>query len=230
MYSKKQEDVLCRLGAILASGILDAGGRNSVISLFSGSGFPKLGACVGMMVFLQFWYWFPFTHFISLSLAPTAIIGINKDLKVPKEFKFTSNAKASLYDYPALLKADQKEIKKEAQKVDLSTTAKAKARAAKKAYDKDKEGMDIEGPALSKGLSIVSESSKVIDKKDDERKEEGIIEEEKKKEEPSFVELENPARVLLKQQKVISYGTNRYKPIIKVRISIFFKTSSFKMV
>lgn len=34
-YSKKQEDVLSRLGSILANGILDAGGRNSAISLTS---------------------------------------------------------------------------------------------------------------------------------------------------------------------------------------------------
>jgi len=212
MYSKKQEDVLCRLGAILANGILDAGGRNCVVSLFSASGFMKMGACVGMMLFLQFWYWFPFTHFISLSLTPTVLIGVNKDLRVPKGFKFTSNAKPSLFEYPALLKADQKEVKKEAAKVDLSTTAKAKARAAKKAHDKDKDGMEIEGPALAKGPSLVSETSKVEEKKVDEKKEE----EEKKKDEPNFAELVNPARVLVKQQKVIAYGQNRYSPVIKV--------------
>lgn len=202
------------MGAILANGILDAGGRNSVITLFSGSGFMKMGACVGMMVFLQFWYWFPFTHFLSLSLSPTILLGANKDLRVPKGFKFTSNAKPSLFDYPAMLKADQKEVKKEAQKVDLSTTAKAKARAAKKAHDREKEGMEIEQPGLSKGPSLVSETSKVErkeeDKKEDEKKEE------EKKEEASFVELVNPSRVLVKQQKQISYQKGRYTPILKV--------------
>lgn len=202
------------MGAILANGILDAGGRNSVITLFSGSGFMKMGACVGMMVFLQFWYWFPFTHFLSLSLSPTILLGANKDLRVPKGFKFTSNAKPSLFDYPAMLKADQKEVKKEAQKVDLSTTAKAKARAAKKAHDREKEGMDIEQPGLSKGPSLVSETSKVErkeeDKKEDEKKDE------EKKEEASFVELVNPSRVLVKQQKQISYQKGRYTPILKV--------------
>ena len=34
-YGKKQEDVLCRMGAILANGILDAGGRNVSLSLIS---------------------------------------------------------------------------------------------------------------------------------------------------------------------------------------------------
>lgn len=206
--------MLSRLGAILANSILDAGGRNSIMSLFSGSGFIKLGSCVGMLVFLHFWYWFPFTHFLSLCLSPTALIGVNKDLKVPKGFKFISNTKPSLFDYPALLKPDQKEVKKEAQKVDLSTTAKAKARAAKKAHDKD--GMEIEPGSLNKGLSLVSETSKIVEKKDEEKKD-NIVEE--KKEEPSLVELENPARVLPRQQKFISFGSNRYQPIIKVRLS-----------
>lgn len=39
-------------------------------------------AIVGMAVFTQFWYWFPLTHFLSLAFTPTAIIGLNKDLKV----------------------------------------------------------------------------------------------------------------------------------------------------
>lgn len=100
-----------------------------------------------MTVFLQFWYWFPFTHFFSLCLAPKALIGVNNLLKVPQSFKFTCNAKKSLFDYPEHLKTEQKETKKEAAKVELSITNKAKARAAKKAHDK--EGMEIE-PGLSK--------------------------------------------------------------------------------
>lgn len=105
-----------------------------------------------MTVFLQFWYWFPFTHFISLSLAPKALIGVNNLLKVPQSFKFTCNAKKSLFDYPEHLKTEQKEAKKETTKVELSITNKAKARAAKKAHDKD--GMEIE-PGLSKVFELL---------------------------------------------------------------------------
>lgn len=174
IYSKKQEDVLSKMGAILANGILDAGGRNSIINLTSGSGFPKLASCAGIMIFTQFWYWFPFAHFLSLSLAPSAFFGVSSSLKIPKSFKFQCNSKQSLFDYPAFLKTEQKEVKKEAQKVDLSTTAKAKARAIKKAHDK--EGMEIE---LNKGVSLTTEVSKVEDKKEE-------IEEEKKIEPNSF--------------------------------------------
>lgn len=37
---------------------------------------------VGLLVFTQFWFWFPLSHFLSLAFTPTAIIGLNKDLKV----------------------------------------------------------------------------------------------------------------------------------------------------
>ena len=36
---------------------------------------------VGLLVFCQFWYWFPFCHFLSLAFTPTAAIGLNSDLK-----------------------------------------------------------------------------------------------------------------------------------------------------
>jgi 26S proteasome regulatory subunit N2 len=58
------------------------GGRNVTISLQSRTGHSNMPAIVGMAVFTQFWYWFPLTHFLSLSLTPTAIIGLNKELKV----------------------------------------------------------------------------------------------------------------------------------------------------
>ena len=41
-------------------------------------------AVVGVAMFLQYWYWYPLTHFISLAFTPTAVIGLNKDLKMPQ--------------------------------------------------------------------------------------------------------------------------------------------------
>lgn len=39
---------------------------------------------VGLAIFTQYWYWYPFSYFLSLSLQPTALIGLNRDLKMPK--------------------------------------------------------------------------------------------------------------------------------------------------
>jgi len=59
-----------------------SGGRNVTISLQSRTGHTHMPSVVGLLVFTQFWFWFPLSHFLSLSFTPTAIIGLNKDLKV----------------------------------------------------------------------------------------------------------------------------------------------------
>lgn len=53
------------------------------ISLQSRTGHTHMPSVVGLLVFTQFWFWFPLSHFLSLAFTPTAIIGLNKDLKVP---------------------------------------------------------------------------------------------------------------------------------------------------
>lgn len=52
------------------------------ISLQSRTGHTHMPSMVGLLVFTQFWFWFPLSHFLSLAFTPTAIIGLNKDLKV----------------------------------------------------------------------------------------------------------------------------------------------------
>ena len=93
----KHEDTMSKMGAILASGILDAGGRNVTIRLLSKTKHDKITAVVGLAVFSQFWYWYPLIYFISLAFSPTAFIGLNYDLKVPK-FEFLLHAKPSLFE------------------------------------------------------------------------------------------------------------------------------------
>ncbi|CAD7968179.1 unnamed protein product [Amoebophrya sp. A120] len=104
---EKHEDVATRFGALLAQGIMDAGGRNVCASFFSKSGAVRQGAAVGFLLFTQMWYWYPLIHGLSLSFVPTAVIGLNKDLKMPKHFSFHSDVtgygskiKNNLFDYP----------------------------------------------------------------------------------------------------------------------------------
>ena len=117
----KHEEVMGRMGAIVATGILDAGGslvfrnplklhhcskshlgsgacvlevqsnrvcaggRNVTLGLNSRSGFFRRTSVVGLMLFTQYWYWYPLSYFLSLALQPTALIGISMDdLKLPK--------------------------------------------------------------------------------------------------------------------------------------------------
>jgi len=82
VISDKHEDPMARFGAAIGQGFIDAGGRNVTISLQSRAGSTNTNAIVGMVMFCQFWYWYPLAHCACLAFSPTGIIGLNDDLKV----------------------------------------------------------------------------------------------------------------------------------------------------
>ncbi|THG99905.1 hypothetical protein EW026_g2545 [Hermanssonia centrifuga] len=142
VISNKHEDPMARFGAVLGQGLIDAGGRNVTISLQSRAGSRNTNAIVGMVLFCQFWYWYPLAHCISLAFEPTGIIGLDANLRAPK-FEFISNAKPSLFAYPAPTKPPKKETVTKIATAVLSTTAKAKAREKRKAVNEG-EPMDAD--------------------------------------------------------------------------------------
>ncbi|KAG5212286.1 hypothetical protein JEQ12_014715 [Ovis aries] len=170
LYSRvindKHDDVMAQFGTILAQGILDAGGHNVTISLQSRTGHIHMPSVVGVLVFTQFWFWFPLSHFLSLAYTPTCVIGLNKDLKMPK-VQYKSNCKPSAFVYPALLEVPKEKEKEKVSTAVLSITAKAKKDKGKEKREEEKMEVD---EAEKKG------------------------EKEKKKEpEPNFQLLDNPA-------------------------------------
>ena len=202
----KFADTMTKMGAIFGAGILDGGGRNCTLSLLSPSGHKKMACIIGMAMFSQFWYWYPLTHFISLSFSPTVLIGLGKDLLMPKNFSFTSQAKPSLFAYPPPTET-KKDVKvKKAPTATLSVTAKAKAKAKAKGKDEDK-----------KEAAIELEKVDAMDV-DDKKIEEGESADTKKKEkvsEPTFQVLSNPSRVTAAQQRFIIIDSNgRYVPLV----------------
>ncbi|CAG8455290.1 13893_t:CDS:10 [Ambispora leptoticha] len=202
IINDKHEDAMAKFGAVLGQGIIDAGGRNVTISLQSRSGHSNMPAIVGMAVFTQFWYWFPLTHFLSLSFTPTAIIGLNKELKIPK-FEFISNAKPSLFAYPATTKPPATNVVEKVATAVLSTTAKAKARAKKSEKEKGHE---------------IPDAMETDEKKDDTKKDEEKVTStySLKQITSSYDLLENMARVLPGQLQYISFKEDsRYIPVKK---------------
>lgn len=83
LVADKHEEVMCRMGAILAAGILDAGGRNVAASLRSPAGHFRRTAVLGLAMFAQYWFWYPLSYFFSLALRPTALIGLDSTLRTP---------------------------------------------------------------------------------------------------------------------------------------------------
>lgn len=218
----RHEDAMAKFGCALALGIIDAGGRNCTIGLQTQTGNLNMTAIVGMAVFTQYWYWFPLTHFLALSFTPTAIIGVDQDLQLPS-FKFHSNTRPSMFDYPPEQEVKTEEAPEKVKTAVLSTTAQAKRRKAAKDRQNRRESMDIdEAPKTPKadgeGEKMETDEN-VIDTAQVEK--EGEVKEGsgKKKVEKEKVgyELENMSRVLPGQIKYISFSpTGRYQPVKKV--------------
>jgi 26S proteasome regulatory subunit N2 len=112
------------------------------VSLQTRSGQTDMSAVVGLLVFTQFWYWFPLSHFISLAFQPTALIGLNQDLKMPK-MEFTSSAPPSVFGYPPPMEEKKGDKKEKVEKAVLSTTSKKNKREADKKTEKVEEKMEV---------------------------------------------------------------------------------------
>ncbi|KAI3971480.1 hypothetical protein MKW92_033651 [Papaver armeniacum] len=197
----KHEDTMSKMGAILASGILDAGGRNVTIRLLSKNRHDKVTAIVGLAVFSQFWYWYPLIYFISLAFSPTAFIGLNYDLNVPK-FELLSNAKPSLFEYPKPTTPPATTSAVKLPTAILSTSAKAKARAKKDADQKANTEKSTESSSADGDSMQVDSSSSSVEKQ--------VAPEP----EPTFEILTNPARVVPAQEKYIKFlEDSRYSPV-----------------
>lgn len=264
LYAKvvadKHEDSIAKFGAILAQGIIDAGGRNMTISLQSRTGHTNMTSVVGMFVFTQFWYWFPLAHFLSMAFTPTCLIGLNNELKMPK-MTFVSNAKPSTYGYPAPLEEKKKEVAEKVTAV-LSITAKAKKKDdERKKKEQKEEKMDVDEEVSTPSTSKDDKEKEAKDKSSSDKKEAVVATaskekkeeksskkketstkdkespstskdakekenssskkeaEDKKKDEPSFDSLNNPARVMKQQLRVVRMPEGaRYVPVKDVSI------------
>jgi len=152
LVKDKYPSTLTKVGAIIAAGIMDAGGRNCAVALQSSSGFLKHSACAGMALWVQSWYWYPMFHFFSLALTPTVLIGLNSNFDMPTDFSVICSGSPDLFAYPPLTTEKQETKKERVATAILSTTLKHKVR--EKAKDKHKASSSASDPdATSISLS-----------------------------------------------------------------------------
>ena len=232
----RHEDAMTKFGSAVSLGIIDAGGRNCTISLQTQTGNLNMAGIVGMAVFTQYWYWFPLTHFLSLSFTPTAVIAVDQDLEVPS-FKFHSATRPSLFDYPPEQEAKVEDAPEKVKTAVLSTTAQAKRRAQKKEKQQRRESMDIDQTPTTPKTTIDDkmDTDEPTTKADEEKKEEEksdtsakdgdekkaeVLKKKVEKEKVGY-ELENMSRVLPAQLRFISFPDSRYEPVKKVRRRLF---------
>lgn len=203
LSGSKAAELLTRMGAIMAAGILDAGGRNSIVSPRSPDGHFKRTAIIGLALFTQHWYWYPLSYTLCLALSPAALIGVDGSLKVPLDFRAVCNAKASSFAPPPAVSVDDKKLKDKVPTAVLSTTRKAQAR---KTAAKKKAGEDVP-----------TEEMQV----DDQGEQKDEISE--PKEEPSSFTMENPSRLIPAQHKYVHIPSDqRFQPVAYGKISSGF--------
>ena len=232
LISDKHQTTLTKMGAILSTGLLDVGGRNCALSLGSRNGFTKMTSAAGLVLWLQHWHWYPLMHMLPLAVTPTVTIGLNKDFKYPKKFEIQCNSKPSVFAYPKKLEEKKEEKKKRVETIELSATAKNKARLArKKAKEEAESGGDGDADA---DMDVDKKEDESKDDEKDEKKDKaegmdvdgdddakaGDDEEEtkpkkkKREPEPTSFRITNPARITTAQANVCAFDLNqRYRPI-----------------
>ena len=225
IVTDKHEDVIAKYGAIIGQGILDAGGRNMSLSLQTRSGQTDMAAVVGLLVFTQFWYWFPLAHFLSLAFQPTALIALNQDLKMPK-MEFLSQAAPSVFGYPPPMEEKKGDKKEKVEKAVLSITSKKHKRDAEKKSEKAAAAAAAGGEKASEEkMDVVScfffwkvivifkkylKDDKATADKDkaavaggENKEAEGAVVAKEKEKEPDHELLQNPTRVIKPQVSLI---------------------------
>lgn len=215
LISDKHTATMTKMGAILAQGILDAGGRNVVISLQSPAGFTKMASVVGLAIWAQHWFWYPLFHFLELSFHATYAIGLNHDLKLPKGFTLACNAKKSLFATPKRLEEKKEEKKELVATAVLSTTAKAKARQAKHDAKDKKPAPGPSGDVTMATEEKAPETPEAMDVDADSAAADKAPAKKPVAKEPSSFTFTTPARVTLAQQASVAFDlTQRYVPIL----------------
>ncbi|KAI9726290.1 MAG: proteasome regulatory particle base subunit [Chrysothrix sp. TS-e1954] len=238
MISDRHEDAMAKFGAALAIGIIDAGGRNCTIGLQTQTGNLNMPAIVGMAIFTQYWYWFPLSHFLSLSFTPTTVVGVDQDLEIPQA-KLFCNSRPSLFEYPPNLEVKQEEAPEKVKTAVLSTTAQAKRRRAAKDKANRSESMDVDPTPTTPKAPTTDEADADKMDTDDKKPEKADKEAEdetpakdtdapsspskpsakpKPEKEKTGFEMNNLSRVLPSQLKYTSFPETgrRYLPVKKV--------------
>ena len=204
LHGNRGAETMARMGSIMAAGILDAGGRNATVAMRSQSGYFRRTSVIGLALFVQYWYWHPLSYTLSMSLAPTALIGVDATLAAPKDFEARCDCKPSLFAYPAPVTVEDKKSKEKLPTAVLSTTVRAKARAAKKEKSKDQSDDKIDAMDTEGGTGTGAKKESDGDKASKAAKEP----------EPTSFKLENPARVVPGQRRYVGFiSDSRWKPV-----------------
>jgi 26S proteasome regulatory subunit N2 len=117
-------------GLCVAYGVMNAGGRNVVVSCNSLRGENSALPTVGLALFCNYFYWNPLTLMLPLAFHPTAVIGLDRNLQLAN-WKILSRGSPALYANPPSFESETESVK--ITKVALSISAQEQQAAAAEA-------------------------------------------------------------------------------------------------
>jgi 26S proteasome regulatory subunit N2 len=172
-----------------------------------------MGSVVGLAIWAQHWFWYPMFHFLELSFQPTYLIGLNKDLKLPKDYGVHCNAKKSLFATPKRMEEKKEEKKELVATAVLSTTAKAKARQAK--HDAKEKKPEPEAKVDTSAAEEKTEAMEVDSEGPAATEDKAAAAAVKKVKEASTHTVKSPARVTSSQEQFMAFDVKqRYIPVM----------------
>ena len=142
-------------GVSIAYGILNAGGRNVALSCNSLRGENSVLATVGIALFCNYFYWLPLTLMLPLAFHPTAVIGLDVNLKVVP-WEIYCGKPPSLFAYPPDFTSEGEVVKeKEFAKLSISKP--------RQAFPEEKEEEEPPTPPVipEKSFDILKNQSRV---------------------------------------------------------------------
>ena len=102
----RSEDQCVKYGAMIGRGISESGGRNIIFSIFNQTGNIDNTRVMSVLLFMNYWYWYPNLMFLSLCSLPTVYLKLNKNLEViENSLVYVKNYDNYIYKVPEFKKS-----------------------------------------------------------------------------------------------------------------------------
>ena len=222
--ARREDTVLRRQGALLGSGLLDAGGRNLALQLRSPLHCMRREATVCCFVACQLWEWYPLFNLVVKALTPSALLAVDSSLQLPREFAVHCAAAPALFEYvPATHKEeDDGKSKKSSVHFSFQQTRSAKRTLSKVLRRASTQGADVKEDANGKeGANGKDGANGKEDTENADTKESNTTEGEKKEDAkdantPTEFDVQNGTRVTALQLPFLSVKPQRFLPVLDI--------------
>lgn len=211
--AKRADTVLKRQGALLGAGLLDAGGRNTVLQLMGASGLRR-EAVVSVFLGCQVWEWYPLAQILIKALVPTMVLAVNTSLHMPKDFQLRCDAPESQFAYVEPVKTEEKAEK-------ATVTFSFQEKPSRVALQSSLRRSSTRGRADSESKPVKPtenaenvDMEKIVEAEKGEGKKSEEQEAVEKVEEPKSFMVPNGNRVTLTQMPYMSLEEQRFVPVI----------------